>query len=93
MVYPLFGKVDSVSPPRWLYTYPCGIYEILEGFIWRMRSLSDVAEAWWDAGGDLSAQCQNREEHSPLDIHNSGFGRVLVIRVGVWLFDIWKVII
>jgi hypothetical protein len=53
----------------------------------RARSLSDVAETWWDAGGifacldtdSFSARCQNREEHSTLAIHTAEFVHVLVL--------------
>jgi hypothetical protein len=57
------------------------------GWIRWIRSLSDVAETWWDAGGifacpdtdSFSARCQNREGHSPLAIHTSEFVHVLVL--------------
>ena len=49
--------------------------------------MSDVAETWWDAGGNFacpdtdsfSARCQNREGHSPLAIHTAAFVHVLVL--------------
>ena len=52
-----------------------------------IRSLSDVAETWWDAVGifecldtdSFSARCQNREGHSPLAIHTAVFAHVLVL--------------
>jgi hypothetical protein len=52
-----------------------------------LRSLSGVAETWWDAGGifsctdteSFSARCQNREEHSPLAINTAAFVYVLVL--------------
>jgi hypothetical protein len=51
------------------------------------RSLSDVAETWWDAGGifacpdtdSFSVRCQNREGHSPLAINTAAFVHVLVL--------------
>ena len=57
------------------------------GWICWIRSLSDVAETWWDAGGifacsdtdPISARCQNREGHSPLAIHTAAFVHVLVL--------------
>jgi hypothetical protein len=57
------------------------------GWICWIRSLSGVAETWWDAGGifacpdtdSFSARCQNREEDYPLAIHTSEFVRVLVL--------------
>jgi hypothetical protein len=57
------------------------------GWICWIRSLSDVAETWWDAGGifacpytgSFSARCQNREGHSPLAIHTAAFVHVLVV--------------
>ena len=53
----------------------------------KIRSLSDVAETLWDAGGifacpdtdSFSARCQNREGHSPLAIHTAAFVHVLVL--------------
>jgi hypothetical protein len=53
------------------------------------RSLSDVAETWWDAGGifacpdtdSFSARCQNREGHSPLAMHTAECVPVLVLLV------------
>ena len=48
-----------------------------------MGSLSDVTEAWWDAGGIFACpdtdRCQNREEHSPLAIHTAAFVHALVL--------------
>jgi hypothetical protein len=57
------------------------------GWICWIRSLSGVAETWWDAGGIFacpdtnlfSARCQNQEEHSPLAIHTAAFLHSLVL--------------
>jgi hypothetical protein len=57
------------------------------GWICWIRSLSDVAETWWDTGGifacpdtdSFSARCQNREGHSLLAIHTAAFVHVLVL--------------
>jgi hypothetical protein len=57
-----------------------------EAFGW-IRSSSDVAETWWDAGGNFacpdtdsfSARSQNREGHAPLAIHTAAFVHVLVL--------------
>jgi hypothetical protein len=57
------------------------------GWICWIRSLSDVTETWWDVGGvfagpdtdSFSARCQNREEYSPLAIHNAAFVHALVL--------------
>jgi hypothetical protein len=57
------------------------------GWICWIRSLSDVAETFWDAGGifacpdtdSFSARCENREGHSPLAINTAAFVHVLVL--------------
>jgi hypothetical protein len=57
------------------------------GWICWIRSLSDVAETFWDAGGifacpdtdSFSARCQNREEHTPLAINTAAFVHALVL--------------
>ena len=62
------------------------------GWICWIRSLSDVAETWWDAGGvfacpdtdSFTARCQNREGHSPLAIHNAAFAHILVLLSAVF---------
>jgi hypothetical protein len=62
-------------------------FTLLVGWICWIRSLSDVAETWWDAGGifacpdtdSFSARCQKREGHSPLAIHSAAFVHVLVL--------------
>ena len=70
------------------------------GWICWIRSLSDVAKTWWDAGGifacpdtySLSARCQNREGHSPLAIHTSAFVHVLVLLAASLLFALGRVL-
>ena len=57
------------------------------GWVCWIRSLSDVAETWWDAGGIFAcpdtdsffARCQNREGHSPLAINTAEFVQFLVV--------------
>ena len=52
-----------------------------------IRSLSDVAETWWDASGifacpdtdSFSARCRNREKHSPLAMRTAIFAHALVL--------------
>jgi hypothetical protein len=65
-----------------------------------IRSLSDVAETWWDAGGifacpdtdSFSARCQNREGHSPLAIHTAAFVHVLVLLAAGFALALGRVI-
>ena len=69
-----------------------------------IRSLSDVAETWWDAGGifacpdtdPFSARFQNREqdreELSPLAIHTAVFVHVLVLLAAGFSLSLGRVL-
>jgi hypothetical protein len=69
---------------------PKGAYAMLEGWVWRMQSLSNVTETWWEVGGDFLLA--RTPTHSPPDvktrwgtpllaINTAAFGRVLLMLV------------
>jgi hypothetical protein len=77
----------AVRKGRVLHTSLSRVRHAQWGWICWIRSLSDVVETWWDAGGifacpdtgAFSARCQNREGQSPLAIHTAAFLHVLVL--------------
>jgi hypothetical protein len=94
------GSGPSVRIGRVLHTSLSRAQHAHGGWICWIRRLSDVAETWWDAGGNLacpdtdpfSARCQNREGHSPLAIHIAEFCMPLLCLLRVWLFAMGRVL-
>ena len=99
---PRSGGFPAVQPLRHLF-----IDDVEEriatrtwGWICWMRSLSDVAETWWDAGGifacpdtdSFSARCQNREGHSRSQYKQLNLRMSLFCLLRVWLFALGRVL-